>query len=113
MSLPTPEQYGHLQMDLMALYILVLVNMVAGGTRVSYFINLLQYPQVIYTHHEVSFIQNLVFYIERTYRTPDFGMWERGTRYNNGKMELHASSLGMVKVFDSLNYVEPESSGRS
>ncbi|PIO58037.1 hypothetical protein TELCIR_20538, partial [Teladorsagia circumcincta] len=53
---------------------------------------------IIYTHHEVNFVQNLVFYIERTYRTPDFGMWERGTRYNNGKPELHASSLGMVKA---------------
>ncbi|CAB3406620.1 unnamed protein product [Caenorhabditis bovis] len=80
------HHYGHLQMDLAALYLLTLVQMISAGVK------------VIYTHHEVNFIQNLVFYIERTYRTPDFGMWERGTRYNNGKPELHASSLGTVKA---------------
>ncbi|ETN79480.1 phosphorylase kinase alpha/beta [Necator americanus] len=80
------QQYGHMQMDLVALYLLALTEMIASGAK------------VIYTHHEVNFIQNLVFYIERTYRTPDFGMWERGTRYNNGRPELHASSLGMVKA---------------
>ncbi|VDN59284.1 unnamed protein product [Dracunculus medinensis] len=88
MILPSPEEkmFGHLQMDLIALYLLTLVELIAGGV------------QVIYTHDEVCFVQNLVFYIERTYRTPDFGMWERGTRYNNGKIELHASSLGLVKA---------------
>ncbi|VDM23322.1 unnamed protein product, partial [Wuchereria bancrofti] len=54
--------------------------------------------KVIYTHDEVCFVQNLVFYIERTYRTPDFGMWGTGSRYNVGERELHASSLGMVKA---------------
>lgn len=47
-------------------------------------------------------MQNLVFYVERTYRTPDYGMWERGTRYNVGDRELHASSLGIVKVVENL-----------
>ncbi|CAI4231872.1 unnamed protein product [Auanema sp. JU1783] len=83
---PTDKHYGHLQMDLVALYLLALVQMTSGGSK------------IIYTNHEVNFIQNLVFYIERTYRTPDFGMWERGTRYNNGTPEIHASSLGMVKA---------------
>ncbi|CAD6193542.1 unnamed protein product [Caenorhabditis auriculariae] len=86
LTTPTDKRYGHLQMDLIALYLLTLVQMISAGVK------------VIYTHHEVNFVQNLVFYIERTYRTPDFGMWERGTRYNNGKPELHASSLGMVKA---------------
>jgi phosphorylase kinase alpha/beta subunit len=53
---------------------------------------------------EVAFIQNLVFYVERTYRTPDFGMWERGSRYNCGEPELHASSLGIVKVSIFVSY---------
>ncbi|VDM53551.1 unnamed protein product [Angiostrongylus costaricensis] len=83
---PHEAQYGHMQMDLVALYLLALVQIIASGGK------------VIYTHHEVNFVQNLVFYIERTYRTPDFGMWERGTRYNNGVPELHASSIGMVKA---------------
>ncbi|GMT25027.1 hypothetical protein PFISCL1PPCAC_16324 [Pristionchus fissidentatus] len=78
--------YGHLQMDLIALYIIAMVQMISAGAK------------IIFTHDEVCFIQNLVFYIERTYRTPDFGMWERGTRYNRGQPELHASSLGLVKA---------------
>lgn len=39
---------------------------------------------------EVHFIQNLVYYVERAYRTPDFGMWERGTVYNNRTSEVNA-----------------------
>uniref|UniRef100_A0A0N5AQ64 Phosphorylase b kinase regulatory subunit n=1 Tax=Syphacia muris TaxID=451379 RepID=A0A0N5AQ64_9BILA len=86
MVLSTTSEYGNLQMDLIALYLLALVEMTAGGA------------QIIYTHDEVCFVQNLVFYVERTYRTPDYGMWERGTRYNVGDRELHASSLGIVKA---------------
>uniref|UniRef100_A0A915PP76 Phosphorylase b kinase regulatory subunit n=1 Tax=Setaria digitata TaxID=48799 RepID=A0A915PP76_9BILA len=86
LATPNEKKYGHLQMDLIALYLLALVQMTAAGV------------QVIYTHDEVCFVQNLVFYIERTYRTPDFGMWEMGTRYNVGEREVHASSLGMVKA---------------
>uniref|UniRef100_A0A0N5B1Z4 Phosphorylase b kinase regulatory subunit n=1 Tax=Strongyloides papillosus TaxID=174720 RepID=A0A0N5B1Z4_STREA len=89
---PISEEFEHLQMDLVALYILALVEMTAAGV------------QIIYTNHEVAFVQNLVFYIERSYRTPDYGMWERGTRYNNGTTEIHASSLGMVKsALESIN----------
>nr|XP_027231569.1 probable phosphorylase b kinase regulatory subunit beta [Penaeus vannamei] len=54
--------------------------------------------QIIYTMDEVTFVQNLVYYVERAYRTPDFGMWERGSKYNNGTPELHASSIGMAKA---------------
>jgi len=48
--------------------------------------------QVIFTMDEVHFIQNLVYYVERAYRIPDYGMWERGSRDNIGKRELHARS---------------------
>lgn len=41
---------------------------------------------------QVSFIQNLVFCVERAYRVPDYGMWERGSKYNNGSTELHSRS---------------------
>ena len=44
---------------------------------------------------EVNFIQNLVFYVERAYRIPDFGIWERGSRENVGKRELHARFGGI------------------
>lgn len=42
---------------------------------------------------QVSFIQNLVFCVERAYRVPDYGMWERGSKYNNGSTELHSRSV--------------------
>jgi phosphorylase kinase alpha/beta subunit len=46
--------------------------------------------QIIYIQDEVNFIQNLVYYVERAYRTPDYGMWERGSKYNDGSAEIHA-----------------------
>lgn len=44
----------------------------------------------------MAFVQNLVYYVERAYRTPDYGMWERGSKYNDGKPEIHASSIGKL-----------------
>ncbi|UYV62296.1 PHKB [Cordylochernes scorpioides] len=79
------SDYGHLQIDCVSLYVLYLVQMIHSGL------------QIIYTMDEVTFVQNLVYYIERAYRTPDFGMWERGSKYNNGTPEIHASSIGMAK----------------
>ena len=72
------NEYGHLQLDVVSLYLLFLVQSITSGL------------QVIGTAHEVAFIQNLVFYVERAYRTPDFGTWERGSVYNNGTPEVHA-----------------------
>ena len=46
--------------------------------------------QIIFTMDEVNFVQNMVYYVERAYRIPDFGMWERGSRDNVGRRELHA-----------------------
>lgn len=34
--------------------------------------------------------------IQTAYRTPDFGVWERGNKTNDGKPELNSSSIGMV-----------------
>uniref|UniRef100_A0A0A9Y8S2 Phosphorylase b kinase regulatory subunit n=2 Tax=Lygus hesperus TaxID=30085 RepID=A0A0A9Y8S2_LYGHE len=79
------EDYNHLQIDSVSLYLLFLVQMITSGL------------QIIYTQDEVAFIQNLVYYVERAYRTPDFGMWERGTKFNDGVPEIHASSIGMAK----------------
>ncbi|KAJ8726503.1 hypothetical protein PYW07_001201 [Mythimna separata] len=82
----TDEQYHHLQIDVVSLYLLFLVQMITSGL------------QIIYTQDEVAFVQNLVYYVERAYRTPDYGMWERGSKYNDGKPEIHASSIGMAKA---------------
>ncbi|XP_057325628.1 probable phosphorylase b kinase regulatory subunit beta isoform X1 [Microplitis mediator] len=79
------ENYFHLQIDVVSLYLIFLVQMISSGL------------QIIYTQDEVAFVQNLVYYVERAYRTPDYGMWERGSRYNDGTPEIHASSIGMAK----------------
>ncbi|XP_021927743.1 probable phosphorylase b kinase regulatory subunit beta isoform X5 [Zootermopsis nevadensis] len=79
------EEYHHLQIDVVSLYLIFLVQMITSGL------------QIIYTQVEVAFIQNLVYYVERAYRTPDYGMWERGSKYNDGTPEIHASSIGIAK----------------
>ncbi|KAJ8947470.1 hypothetical protein NQ318_009773 [Aromia moschata] len=81
----TDDEYNHLQIDVVSIYLLFLVQMIASGL------------QIIYTQDEVAFVQNLVYYVERAYRTPDFGIWERGSKYNDGTPEIHASSIGLAK----------------
>jgi phosphorylase kinase alpha/beta subunit len=56
------EQWGHLQVDATSLFLLMLAQMTASGLH------------IIYTTDEVNFIQNLVYYIGRAYRTPDYGI---------------------------------------
>eukprot|EP00124_Ichthyophonus_hoferi_P001166 Ihof_evm7s55 gene=Ihof_evmTU7s55 len=80
------DAWGHLQVDATSLYILMLSQMTASGL------------QIIYTLDEVAFMQNLVFYIECAYRIPDYGIWERGDKTNQGLPELNASSIGMAKA---------------
>lgn len=78
--------WGHLQLDATSLYLLMLAQMIRSGLT------------IIGTLDEVTFVQNLVYYIERAYRTPDYGIWERGAKSNQGSVELNASSLGMAKA---------------
>ncbi|MEM9135943.1 MAG: glycoside hydrolase family 15 protein, partial [Cyanobacteria bacterium P01_F01_bin.42] len=86
------DEWGHLQLDATSLYLLMLAQMIESGFS------------IIYTLDEVNFIQNLVYYIGRTYRTPDYGIWERGNKLNHGNPELNASSLGMAKAaLEALN----------
>lgn len=56
--------YPHLQLDVVSLYLIFLANFIASGL------------DIIYCMDEVTFIQNLVYYVERAYRTPDYGNWE-------------------------------------
>jgi phosphorylase kinase alpha/beta subunit len=72
------RNYGHLQIDCVSLYLLYLAQMIASGL------------QIIYSKDEVDLIQNLIFYVERAYRTPDYGIWERGSKYNINECELNA-----------------------
>lgn len=80
------DEWGHLQIDATSVFLLTLTQMIASGL------------EIIWTDEEVCFVQNLVYYIERAYRTPDFGIWERGAKSNSGNVELNASSLGMAKA---------------
>ncbi|XP_034945410.1 probable phosphorylase b kinase regulatory subunit alpha isoform X2 [Chelonus insularis] len=80
------NEWGHLQIDAVSLYLLVLAQMTASGL------------QIVFNLDEVAFIQNLVFYIESAYCTPDYGIWERGDKTNHGLPELNASSIGMAKA---------------
>ena len=54
--------------------------------------------EIIFSMEEVALVQNLVYYIERSYRTPGFGTWGRGTKYNDGTPEVSASAIGMAKA---------------
>lgn len=78
--------WGHLQIDATSLYLLMLAQMIRSGL------------DIIWTRDEVNFVQNLVYYIERAYRTPDYGIWERGDKQNRGSVEINASSVGMAKA---------------
>lgn len=80
------DKWGHLQLDATSLYLLMLAQMTRAELR------------IVRDLDEVAFVQNLVYYIGRAYRTPDYGIWERGNKQNNGRPELNASSVGMAKA---------------
>ncbi|KAM3724221.1 putative phosphorylase b kinase regulatory subunit alpha [Dirofilaria immitis] len=79
-------EWGHLQIDAISLFLLTLAQLTASGL------------QIVRNFDEVAFVQNLVYYIEAGYRTPDYGVWERGDKTNQGIRELNSSSVGMVKA---------------
>ncbi|MCB5162438.1 glycoside hydrolase family 15 protein [Marinomonas algarum] len=89
------DAWGHLQIDATSFYLLMLAQMTKAGSK------------IIFSREEFNFVQNLIYYISRTYRTPDYGIWERGNKVNNGKAEINASSVGMAKAameaMDGLN----------
>ena len=59
--------WGHLQIDAISLYLLILAQMTASGL------------QIIFNLDEVAFIQNLVFYIESAYCIPvSTDLWKNG-----------------------------------
>ena len=78
------DQWGHLQLDSTSLYLLTLAQMIAGGI------------DLIWSPVEIAFVQNLIYYIGRAYRTPDYGVWERGNKVNIGHPEINASSVGLA-----------------
>ncbi|CAH8566035.1 unnamed protein product [Schistosoma margrebowiei] len=91
-------EWGHLQIDAISVFLLILAQMTAAGLR------------IIWTLEEVAFVQNLVFCIEHAYRIPDYGIWERGDKTNHGLPELNTTSVGMAKSSHSFT---PSNSSRS
>jgi len=93
------DAWGHLQLDATSLWLLMLAQMTASGLA------------VVQARSEVRFVQNLVYYVARAYRTPDYGIWERGDKTNHGLPEVNASSVGMAKAaleaLDGLNLYGP------
>jgi phosphorylase kinase alpha/beta subunit len=80
------EAWGHLQIDATSLFLLQLAQVTASGLP------------VVQSEVEVRFVQNLVHYVGRAYRTPDYGIWERGDKTNHGRPELNASSVALAKA---------------
>ena len=99
------DAWGHLQIDATSIFLLMLAQMTASGLR------------IVRTFDEVDFVQNLVYYVASAYRTPDFGIWERGNKINNGKTEINASSVGMAKAalqaLDGFNLFGKDASPRA
>ncbi|MGB1621533.1 MAG: glycoside hydrolase family 15 protein [Synechococcus sp.] len=97
------DGWGHLQLDATSLFLLQLAQLTRSGLP------------VVRNSHEADFIQNLVHYIARTYRTPDYGIWERGDKGNHGLPERNASSIGMAKAaleaLDGLDLYGPYGDG--
>jgi len=90
------SEWGHLQIDATAIFVLQLAQMSASGLR------LVEQPD------EVAFVQNLVHYLAKAWRTPDYGIWERGHKRNEGMAELNASSVGMAKAaLEAIDGFEP------
>ena len=80
------SEWGHLQLDATAIFVLFLAQMSASGLK------------IVLAPEEVCFVQNLVHYLAKAFRTPDFGIWERGHKRNEGVAEINASSVGMAKA---------------
>jgi len=90
------SEWGHLQIDATAIFVLQLAQMSASGLR------------LVEQADEVAFVQNLVHYLAKAWRTPDYGIWERGHKRNEGTAELNASSIGMAKAaLEAIDGFEP------
>ncbi len=80
------SEWGHLQIDATAIFVLMLARMSASGLA------------IVREPSEVALVQNLVWYLAKAWRTPDFGIWERGHKRNEGQAEINGSSVGMAKA---------------
>lgn len=81
---------GLLILDDIALFLLILCQLVTGKL------------QICYTNDDVDFCQNLVYYLERAYRVADHGPHEEVVPINcivaDQKKSLHSSTIGLAKA---------------
>lgn len=80
------HDWGHLQFDATALFLLLSVDAAASGLTV------LSDPS------DARFLLLLRDYVALAWRRGDFGTWERGDKRNNGRVERHSSSMGLVRA---------------
>ena len=71
-----------LLIDDIALFVLFLCQMTTGGL------------EIVSSTHDIDFIQNLVYYLERAYRVADHGPHKNPKT----KKTLHASTIGISKA---------------
>ena len=78
--------WGHRPLAATSVFLLQRAQLTRGGLP------------VVRSRDEADFLQNLVHYISRAYRTRDYGIWERGDKANHGQPERNASSIGVAKA---------------
>jgi len=66
--------------------LLLTADMTAGGLS------------IIRTQAEAAFLERLCAYVARTWRTADYGMWERGDKRNIGLPERNSTSVGLARA---------------
>ncbi|VDP38247.1 unnamed protein product [Schistosoma mattheei] len=76
------DHYKNLQMDCIGLYVIQLVQMIHSGL------------QIVYTKDEVAFVQNLVFYLERAYRSVD----QHSARVNKNPISICMAKAALESV---------------
>ncbi|CAF2126365.1 unnamed protein product [Rotaria magnacalcarata] len=80
------DEVDQLQICAISIYLLTIVQMITSNL------------QIIFSMDEVNFVQQLIFSIERAYRTPDYGIWERRTKYNTNTLKnvIESSALNTI-----------------
>ena len=78
------EEWGHLQIDAVSLYLLFLAQMTASGL------------EIVTTLEEVALVQNLVFIIEAAYCTP--------VSLNPGDLKVFLNQIQILSPIRTMEY---------
>lgn len=80
------HEWGHLQFDATAVFLLLCIDASASGLT------------ILRNRGDAQFLLLLRDYIALAWCCGDFGTWERGDKRNNGRVERHSSSMGLVRA---------------